>query len=706
MSSFNTQVRTKLGEIKLTTTIVSDRDELAEMEGAILAAPYYSYDTESSGLKPQLGARAIGHCLATVMPGGWRAWYVPIRHVGEHNDGIPQLPIEDVSPVIQRLFDAGKPCAMHHGKFDIAMARADGVRVRCPVVDTAILATVDNENEKAFGLKPLATLYCSDDARKEATLLDDWMKVDARGLKLCFKKRSKKSPEQPTYLQTYGYARTPIELCGKYGAKDAFYTLWLWLHRYSETWSRYPEVTAREHAVMWQLHEMEWRGLSLDVDQVHVARQRIADDLDYWLTQCRALAGDDFELSPVYLKQLLYARLALPVPKQTKSGADSTDRESRKILEAAHPEHAELLIAVDKAAVLEKLRSTYAESFLLFYSPESKCLYPSYNQLEQRDEGGVPVTGRLSSSSPNIQNVASRPLHLRECKCSKCVAEWLNKKIKELDDIERELIGDEVSISIRRYFTVAPGFVRVYIDFSQIELRVLAWFSRDPKLLYCYANDMDVHALTSEEVTAGDRVVAKQVNFGNSYGMSKMGLARRMPGYYQDPEGTREQAEIVLTKFFKTYAGIPRFRGDFARKMRANGNMFVNPFGRPRRILDISAHERWKRERAERRMMSSIISGTAADIMKESLLRCAAILEDCSPESHIVQTIHDELVIDLRRVPGWASVLTECVRAMERWPLFADAGVPIRTNTAITTTTWEAKKEITLNADGTFAWAA
>lgn len=716
---------TKLPTVEIITTVsgwvvtfkavIVTTEEQLEQVRLLRFAELIAFDTETSGLKVSLGARAIGYCLAAVTAENEiTGYYIPVRHV--NNDDTPQLSIEVVAPVVQEVLDGVSDdafVALHHAKFDLAMARADGITIKRRIRDTMILATVANENETGFSLKRLASKYCCEGAETEEKALAAWMKKDARGLKLSYKKRSINKPDEPTYLERFGYARTPIDMCGFYGAKDVLYTLYLYAIHYRDVENQYPAVTEREHRVMRVLHEMEWTGLPADREEILRAHKACVADLKYWIDEATRLANimldeidplneliTEFELSPQFLGALFYQKFGLASPKQTDSGADSTDKEARQLLAHRYPEYAPLIKAIDKAARVEKLASTYTDAFLRHYSEETGRIHPSYNQVERRDEGGVPVTGRLSSGDPNIQNCAKKPAHLHDCRCLYCIAESLGKKASELDESELLLIGAANTISVRRYFTVPKGFIRLLVDFSQIELRVLAWFSRDARLLECYANDLDVHAITATEVTSGDRDVAKTVNFGNIYGQTEIGLAKRMAGYYKDPDGTRKRAKQILSAYFRTYAGILRFRQEFARDARANGNMFVNPFGRPRRLPDIGAYEQWRRERAERMMMSSIISGTAADIMKESMLRCDAVLQETSPESKIVQSIHDELVFDLRAQPGWANVAVAIVREMEDWPLFSDRGVPIRVACKLTTTDWEHLRELKVLPDG------
>jgi DNA polymerase-1 len=359
-----------------------------------------------------------------------------------------------------------------------------------------------------------------------------------------------------------------------------------------------------------------------------------------------------------------------------------------------------LLRAVDRLAAAEKVYTTYAASWLRYVTPQYR-VHSSYNQIEQRDEEGIPKTGRLGSSDPNAQNVSNKPIHLLACGCEDCRKE----------EPERPPTKSKLTISIRRYYIVPKGFVRVFIDLSQIELRVLAWFSQDKRLLYCYANDLDVHQMTADEVTGGNRKVAKEVNFGNNYGMTKIGLAKRLTYYADDPDRALADAEVYLTKFFETYAGIPVFRDRLANEMRSNGCMFVNPFGRPRRIPTIASPDRQERARAERMMMSSIISGTSADLLKEIILRTRDVLKveyghmPYAERGRQVQTIHDENVYDLP-IAGVGHVLPKLMKSYTDWPMFERGGVPIRASCELSTTTWEDKRPITIHEDGTFSWAA
>lgn len=718
--------------------LVTTERQLADMVDATRTRRV-AYDTETSGLVPQLGARVVGHGLAAQLTGSEvHAWYVPVRHIGPENVGRDQLPVDLVSEAMRACLGVpGGIVDTHHGKFERKFAWSDEIAIRRRIVDVAILATARNENERSFALKNLAAsvVPSAKDSRDE---VKEWHKKDARRLGIPYQKRKKLPIDvvdrlgEPTYLERYGYARTPIPLCGRYCCDDVFLTLVLAQYALADVEQQWPELIAREHAVADRLCDMEVFGVPADREKIHDAFQRLGKEVLFWLTRLRAIYGPTYQHTNEQIAELLYERLRLPVLARTKkSNTASTDYHARKLLEAKFPEHREVLHAIGMLSRAQKLHSTYAGAYLEIVSPSTLCVHPSYNQMEARDLGGVPVTGRLSSANPNFQNVDAKGIHLHDCACDDCVKErpdfialralfpeladekfrgkitWSEAGYQALRGMGFDPDARNSVLKIRKLFPTRPGYIRAYIDFSQIELRVLAWFCRDENLLRAYREDIDVHQLVADELGIS-RKVSKQVNFGNSYGMTEVGLATRLPGYYDNPEATVEFAKKVLRDYFARYPGILKFRRDFAMECRRNRCMFVNPFGRPRRIPMLASTERHERERAERMMMSSIISGTAADVMKESMLRCGRIVDDAGRGDLLVQTIHDELVFDLVAKPGWARVLTSLVRTMEDWPMFSEGDVPIKVSTelALPGDTWGDKREAELLPDDTWKFAA
>lgn len=732
--------------------LVQTEEDFEYMIARLNEGPF-AWDTETDGLKPELGDRICGHCFcAHVEDNVLDGFYVPIRHQGSINDYEPQLPEEYVNARLKLLFEDynGGEVATYHRKFDAKMLRAEGIRLLRPSSDVAIEANIFDENEPSFKLKFLASKYCISEARDEESSLMDYLRKDARTLGMSFRSHSKSyrmkrgldALTDQTYLQRFGYCRAPIRLAAKYGIHDAFYTWYLSRIKYPAVRVQYPDLWQREHTVNLYLEDMEYEGLPVDDRAIRDTHERTRDAVKHWLGEVKALVGpyieDNWEAGDTDLRKLFYGALQLEPPHFTSKGQPSVDRQARQLLRRQRPEWAPLFDAIDQLAGdptrpgLMKLHSTYAGNYLRYYSSKYKTINPSYNGIERRDKGGLPVTGRLSSSDPNVQNVSSQTIHLWDCYCDSCVADAVAEAAKlgvlpaKSFELQRQMKLEgrklENTVSIRRYFLVPEGYVRVFIDFSQIELRVLAWFCQDPNLVRAYLEGIDVHQLVADQLSI-KRKIAKQVNFGNSYGMTHIGLALRIPGYFENPEKTQEYAKQVLKAYFQKYPRILIFKAELADYMRANNCTFVNPFGRPRRIPTIAATDRDAarldtttqrlRSRAERMMMSSIISGTSADLMKESMIRTQPIAARFG--GRLVQTIHDELVFDLPRKPGWAKTVVELRDAMEDWPFFSEdrtyqgrfhRGLPIKTSVELSTTTWEDKREIHIHDDGSFAWAA
>jgi DNA polymerase I-like protein with 3'-5' exonuclease and polymerase domains len=402
--------------------LVQTRSELDEMGELLCDIKDISHDTETSGLNVHLGAKAIGHAFAAQTDEAeLSAWYIPIRHSATSEY---QLPVEDVADVVKAVLQSSGRAGYHHEKFDRIISRVDGIDITRETHDVSILATINDENERWFGLKPLAAKYIIDTARGEERELEEWMKADARKLKMKYKQRKRSELEEIdelgelTYLERFGYSRSPIHLCGKYACKDVIYTLYLWLITFRHVPKQFSLVYERERKISRILHEMEWTGLPIDEAAVRDAHEKTGERLLHWLGECRRLSGDEsFTATDAQIRNLLYDWLRLVPPKWTKGGKGgekkhSVDKEARELLKRQYPEHIAILEAISKVAEIAKVHTTYAGNFLRYYDKKTGRIYPNYNQLEQRGEGGVPVTGRLASQNPNIQNISRDTLKL------------------------------------------------------------------------------------------------------------------------------------------------------------------------------------------------------------------------------------------------------------------------------------------------------
>ncbi len=320
------------------------------------------------------------------------------------------------------------------------------------------------------------------------------------------------------------------------------------------------------------------------------------------------------------LQEVLFKDLGLTPPKKTKTGF-STDSEVLRLLAPHHPICTDLL----EYRELAKLKSTYAESLTSLVNPKTGLIHASFNQA-------VTATGRLSSSNPNMQNIPIKTV-------------WGRK--------------------IRRAF-VPPrsGDVFVSIDYSQIELRLLAHFSQDPGLVEAYQHGTDIHAISAgrifkkapQEVTSAERTVGKTVNFGILYGISAHGLA-------EDLAISRPQAKEYIDAFYNGFAQVNEFFEQVLNEARQSSEV-ETLLGRVRHLPDINSSKFQLRSGAERIAKNTRLQGSAADLVKKAMIETSRWLCDNCFQSRLILQIHDELVFSVPQ-PELSAVAPELKRIME-----------------------------------------
>jgi DNA polymerase-1 len=316
------------------------------------------------------------------------------------------------------------------------------------------------------------------------------------------------------------------------------------------------------------------------------------------------MAGYQFNLaSPKQVSELLFERLSLPTIKKTKTGS-STDS---FVLEKLAEQHAIPQILLEHR-LLAKLIGTYLAALPALIDPRSGRIHTNYNQF-------VTATGRLSSSDPNLQNIPIRTKEGRRC---------------------------------REAFVAKPGSVLISLDYSQVELRLLALASQDPVLLDSFAKDQDVHSRTAaeifdinpSEITKEQRGIAKTINFGLLYGMGAHRLAQSLNIH-------RSEAQRYLEKYFAKYAGIVSWKAEVLAEAKTSGEVRTL-FGRMRSVPELKSSNAVVRARGERLAINTPIQGTAADIIKKAMIDTDRLLASDYPGSHLIMQVHDELVIEAK----------------------------------------------------------
>jgi DNA polymerase-1 len=337
------------------------------------------------------------------------------------------------------------------------------------------------------------------------------------------------------------------------------------------------------------------------------------------------LAGEPFLVSsPKQLQKILFEKLKLPPIKKTKTGY-STDESVLVQLASKHDLPAEILAY----RRLAKLRSTYVDALPPLVNPATGRIHPTFHQLGA-------ATGRVSAADPNVQNIPIR---------------------------------SEEGIRIREAFVPALGKVLLSADYSQVELRILAHFSKDQSLVDAFERDDDIHRRTAAEVagidleavSADQRAHAKAVNFGIIYGLSAFGLANQL-GI------ASAEAQQTIDAYFARYRGVRAFIDETIEQARERG--FVQTLlGRRRYLPDLASRNRTLRQAAERMAVNSVIQGTAADLIKKAMVDLAPAIGEADLAAEMILQVHDELVFEIP--PTGVDALTALVveRMEGVWPL-------------------------------------
>jgi DNA polymerase I len=352
------------------------------------------------------------------------------------------------------------------------------------------------------------------------------------------------------------------------------------------------------------LTRMELAGIAIDAEFFRAMRTRLKRELDLIQEEIFKVAGTEFNVnSTPQLREILFERLGLPVLKKTKTGA-STDASVLEELAAEGHELPRLLLEYRE---MEKLRSTYVDALPQLVNPRTGRIHTSFNQT-------VAATGRLSSSNPNLQNI---PI--------------------------RNPLGRE----IRKGFVAAPGTLFLGVDYSQIELRILAHFSGDEAFVTAFTHGVDVHRQTAsvifgvpvEAVTSAMRSQAKTVNFATLYGQGSFSLARQL-GI------SRDEARRFIETYFERFSGVRRYLDEQVEKARELG--YVETLLGRRRFVPELRSKNWNiRQFGERVAQNTPIQGTAADLMKKAMIDVQAALDQAESGARLLLQVHDELLLEV-----------------------------------------------------------
>ncbi|WP_318470103.1 DNA polymerase I [Photobacterium leiognathi] len=426
---------------------------------------------------------------------------------------------------------------------------------------------------------------------------------------------------------------------GPYAAEDADITLRL--HN-----ALYPKVKADEKLkhvfdtiempLVPVLSRMERTGVYVDSMLLGAQSTEIAARLDELEKKAFEIADQEFNLSsPKQLQAILFEKMGLPVLKKTPSGTPSTNEEVLQELALDYP----LPKLILEYRGLAKLKSTYTDKLPKMVNPATGRVHTSYHQA-------VTATGRLSSSDPNLQNIPVR---------------------------------NEEGRRIRQAFVAQSGYKILAVDYSQIELRIMAHLSGDKALLDAFRHGKDIHAATAAEILGLDielvsseqRRRAKAINFGLIYGMSAFGLAKQL-------DMGRNEAQDYMNVYFERYPGVLEYM-ESTRNTASEKGYVETLFGRRLYLPDIKSRNGLRRKAAERAAINAPMQGTAADIIKLAMIAVDNwVQQQPQDEVRLLMQVHDELVFEVKE-SALESVTAEVKALMEQAatldvPLIADAG--------------------------------
>lgn len=353
------------------------------------------------------------------------------------------------------------------------------------------------------------------------------------------------------------------------------------------------------------LSSMEIKGIKIDPEYFSNYKKELGDLIEKLQEKIYEEAGEEFNInSPKQLAEILFFKLNLPPVKKTKTGL-STDEE---VLEKLKADGAEIAKAILEYRKLAKLKNTYVDAIPKLRDEKDR-VHTTFNQIGT-------TTGRLSSSDPNLQNIP---------------------------------VKTDEGIKIRQGFVAEKNSVLMGIDYSQIELRVLAQLSGDENLREAYQNSMDLHSLTArkifelsdeEEVSREERIIAKTINFSIIYGKTAFGLAKEL-GISQ------KEASEYIDRYFNQYPKVKGFEKEIVEFTEKHG--YTETFFGRRRLIDgINSKNKNIKSQAERMAVNSVIQGTAAEIIKKVMIEIYKYIKDRDGISLLLQ-VHDELIFEIEK---------------------------------------------------------
>ncbi|MBU0972928.1 MAG: DNA polymerase I, partial [Proteobacteria bacterium] len=554
-------------------TLVHEMEKLAKV---LENKEIFAIDTETTSKHP-MEAQLVGISFSYMEDTGF---YIPIAHT--HDNGIVQPEKEEILRIFKPVLE--NPDIQKVGqniKYDYIVLANYGIELAGIVFDTMIASYLLTPGVRGHSLDSIA--------------------MNLFGYKtISYEEITGKGKNQ------VGFEETSIADAVDYAAEDADLTFMAYgeLKRRIQAKELTHLMETLEVPLICVLAKMEMQGIKVDPKVLAHLSVTFEAEMKTLEQEIYDLAGEEFNInSSQQLGVILFERLNLNTGKKTKKKTGySTDVEVLTLLAKTHELPDKLL----RYRTLGKLKSTYVESLSQLIHPETGRIHTSFNQT-------ITVTGRLSSSTPNLQNIPIRKEEGRQ---------------------------------IREAFIPEEGNILISADYSQIELRVLAHCAEDEILIEAFNNDEDIHTRTALEVfqvipafiTDELRSQAKAINFGIVYGMSAFRLSNEL-------NISRKMATAYIDNYFKRYAGVKQFIDKTIEKTKKTCEV-ATLFGRRRRLDDIRSSNANLRNFAQRAAINTPIQGSAADLIKLAMIQMDAALVKNRMASKMLLSVHDEIIFE------------------------------------------------------------
>ncbi len=545
---------------------------------ALRSAELIAYDTETTSLDA-MQASLVGMSFAIkTQEGKFKSAYLPLAHtIGE------QLPFEETLTKVKPILESSTISKVGQNlKYDATVLANHAVELKGIAFDTMLESYVLDSVSNRHDMDTLAQKHLGHKT-------------------ISFESLAGKGKKQLTFDQI------PIESAAQYAAEDALVTLalheklWPQLEKDEQLKSIFTDIELPMLAV---LNTVQRNGVLIDDTSLLLQSQELAEKMNALEQRAYDLADQTFNLaSPKQIQEILFEKMELPIIRKTPKGQAST---AEDVLQELALEY-ELPKLILEHRSMGKLKSTYTDKLPIMVNSQTGRVHTSYHQA-------VAVTGRLSSSDPNLQNIPIRT-----------------------DEGRR----------IRHAFIVPDGSQMLAADYSQVELRIMAHLSGDETLLKAFRNGDDIHSATAAEifsveqdqVNADQRRKAKAINFGLIYGMSAFGLAKQLNIGMQE-------AQQYIDIYFNRYPGVKGYM-DNIRQSAADQGYVETVFGRRLYLPDINAKNGQLRKYAERTAINAPMQGTAADIIKTAMVDIQRALEKQNYATTMIMQVHDELVFEV-----------------------------------------------------------